>query len=179
MSENLHVFELLNAVLSYPDQHYHRKISECRRALESTHPEAADLLRVFEADAADKTVPQLEEMYIQTFDMNKTCTLDLGWPLFGEDYNRGLFLVKLRQEMRRLDVKDSTELPDHVTNVLAILGRMDFEAAKDFAHTCVVPALKKTHEGMIKESPYRFVIEGLLTLLETQFGQLPDEAYHV
>ena len=180
MGESIKYFDPFSTVLSYPGQDYHLRIEECRRALAEKHPEVAERLRLFEAAAAEQTTPQREELYIQTFDLNKLCTLDLGWHLFGEDYNRGLFLVKLRKEMQRLGIPESAELPDHLTHVLAILGRMDHAAAADFATSCVIPAVKKLGEGLKakKGNPYTAVVEGLLELLEAECAQPLEEAYH-
>lgn len=180
MGESIKYFDPFSAVLSYPGRDYRRRVEECRRALTEKHPAAAEQLRFFEATTAEQTAPQREELYIQTFDLNKLCTLDLGWHLFGEDYNRGLFLVKLRQEMQRLEIPESAELPDHVTHVLAILGRMDPAAAADFAASCVIPAVQKLREGLKakKGNPYTAVVEGLLELLEAECAQPLEEAHY-
>ncbi len=45
--------------------------------------------------------PSCEELYTRTFDLNPVCALEIGWHLFGEDYERGAFLVRMRDQLRR------------------------------------------------------------------------------
>lgn len=66
----------------------------------------------------------LEEAFIRIFDLNPDCTLDIGWHLFGEDYARGEFLVKLKAEHRKHGTEDPCELPDHLPAVLRLLAEM-------------------------------------------------------
>ena len=93
--------------------------------------------------------------------MSRGGTLDLGWHLFGEDYNRGLFLVKLRQLMRQLGIEETQELPDHVSLVLKVLGRLPPAEAACFAYSCVIPALRTVCEGLGADHPYCGVIDAL------------------
>src|SRR6266568_3182701 len=73
-----------------------------------TYQELADLLRYPED-------PARQELYVQTFEFNPACTLELGWHLFGENYERGEFLVRMREQLRRHGIAESNELPDHLT----------------------------------------------------------------
>ena len=61
-----------------------------------------------------------QELFIQTFDLSPVCSLEMGWHLFGENYDRGLLLVKMRQLLRLHEIAESTELPDHLTNGLRL-----------------------------------------------------------
>ena len=91
-----------------------------------TYQELADQLR-YPDD------PSRQELYVQTFEFNPACTLELGWHLFGENYERGEFLVRMRDLLRRHGIAESTELPDHLTHVLALVGRLDHEEAAELA----------------------------------------------
>ena len=64
----------------------------------------------------------LEEAFTGTFDVNPACALEVGWHLFGEEYARGMFLVRMREELRKYGLAESSELPDHVSHVLAIVN---------------------------------------------------------
>jgi len=39
-----------------------------------------------------------------TFDINPACALEVGWHLFGEDYMRGQFLVRMREELSKYEI---------------------------------------------------------------------------
>ena len=64
---------------------------------------------------------ELEELYTRTFDINPVCSLEVGWHLFGEDYNRGAFLVRMRGLLREHGIEEGAELPDHLESVLRVL----------------------------------------------------------
>ncbi len=157
-------------LLLYPDGGHDRKIEACILQCGDQHAGVRELLVEYAALIDPLPLSKREELYIKTFDLNKAGTLDLGWHLFGEDYNRGLFLVKLRQYLRRLEIAETSELPDHVSQVLRTLGRMDIEEAKQFAHACVIPALETIGEGIQQYNPHDRVIAGLVQILKGLFA---------
>ena len=56
---------------------------------------------------------------------------------FGEEYARGMFLVRMREEMRKYNLAESVELPDHISHVLAVVAAMpDDEAPVLSARVC-------------------------------------------
>ncbi len=126
---NAHL-DKLALLFSYPGDDYPAL------CLEAALPE-------FAAAIAAHSTAQLQEMFITAFDWNPATALDLGWHLYGEQYARGEFLVKMREELRRYGVQESAELPDHLTHVLAVLARMDSTAAEKLAQECVAPAVAK------------------------------------
>ena len=139
----MHGLERIAELLVYPTAGWHERARACAEAVGELDPEVGRLLADFVAQTHDLPVGQLQELFTSTFDLNPVCSLEVGWHLFGEDYSRGAFLVRMREELRRLQLPESTELPDHLTHVLAVLEKMDAEAAEKFAAACVMPALKK------------------------------------
>ncbi len=168
--------ETVAQLVDYPAHELHGLIRASVDALSEFDPALGASVRDFHGRIAGLSIAELEEVYIQTFDMNPTCTLDLGWQLFGEDYNRGLFLVKVRQEMKRLGVEESHELPDHLTNVLRVLSRMEPDKAEDFARSCVLPALEKTCQAVKETCPYRPLMDAVFHLLAKQYCEITKEA---
>lgn len=84
-------------------------------------------------------------------------TLEVGWHLWGEQYERGRFLADLREKQARLGVGDDTELPDHLTVLLRMMdgdGETDDDLAKK-----VLAALEKIAKPLDEAgNPYRHVI---------------------
>jgi nitrate reductase delta subunit len=116
----------------------------------------------FAVAVAGRTLHELQELYTQTFDWNPDTTLDIGWHLFGENYDRGDFLVKLRDALRRYGVRESGELPDHLSHVLLLLDEMPPGERTAFAAEFLVPALSKIRDGVAKtESPFLPLVVGL------------------
>lgn len=136
-------------LLSYPGPGYHACARECITATSS--PEMDEFARTIEG----LPVEALQELYTQTFDWNPDTTLDIGWHLFGENYDRGEFLVKIRGALRTYGLVESHELPDHLSHVLPLLGRMAPDERTELAARYVVPALERLRDGLAKaESPF-------------------------
>lgn len=161
-------YGLLAAMFAYPDGNIIRAAEQCGAALRGGVPEAADHLDKFIEIMKDKTIEEREEAHIRVFDWNPHCALELGWHLFGEDYSRGAFLVRMRERMRALGVEEDVELPDHITHALAVTERMPPEDADDFVTACVLPAVHKMIEGLARldETPYRHILEAVRLYLE-------------
>jgi nitrate reductase molybdenum cofactor assembly chaperone len=116
--------------------------------------------------------PFMQELYIQTFEFNPACTLEIGWHLFGENYERGEFLVRMREELRRHGIAESTELPDHLTHLLPLVTCMDHEEAARMAGEYLLPALAKIR-GALHGNAYEPVIERIAEKLESDFPDAP------
>jgi nitrate reductase delta subunit len=152
--------DLLAVLLAYPCDETKVAVDRCRTRLRSEAPEAVAPLDRFAEQTFSMTTEELQELYTQTFDLNPTCSLEVGWHLYGENYSRGEFLVAMRQTLRRLKVMETTELPDHLTHVLAAFGRMDTAEAGRFGAEFLLPALEKMLQGL-KGGPYKAVLEAI------------------
>lgn len=166
--ERAAIYDHLASLLAYPGEDYRNRVAACVRALEQGHFEADALVAMFARRIAVMRLETLEEQFIQSFDMNTNGALEVGWHLFGENYDRGVFLVKMRHEMRRLALAESTELPDHLSHVLRVLGRLESPAAEEFAHEFVLPALAKMRAGLGVESPFGDILKAIQLVLESQ-----------
>jgi nitrate reductase molybdenum cofactor assembly chaperone len=126
----IHPFDSLARLFDYPGESY---VALCRAA-------GVDEL----ADELEKlSTSGIQELFISTFDWNPATALELGWHLYGEQYARGEFMVRMREELRRYEVPESIELPDHLTHVLPVVARMDPESAEKFVSEYVAPPVAK------------------------------------
>ena len=116
--------------------------------------------------------PAGQELYVQTFEFNPACTLEIGWHLFGENYQRGEFLVRMREQLRHHGITESTELPDHLTHLLLLIDRLEQHEAAELAGQFLLPALAKIHDA-IKDNPYGSLIATIQAKLETDFPDAP------
>jgi nitrate reductase delta subunit len=165
------LYQALAALLTYPGADYPQRVEASRRA---ATVECRDSLERFAYSIQDLELWELEELFTRTFDMNPVCSLEMGWHLFGENYERGLLLVRMREELRRYGITESTELPDHVTHVLKLLARMDHETAADFIAACVLPAVEKMLEAIRgKGNPFENVLLAIQALLHARFPEIP------
>ncbi len=164
-------YQALASLLTYPDTQYRQRVES---SLHLAGSECRSLLEKFAQSIEGLEVWELEELFTRTFDMNPVCSLELGWHLFGENYERGLLLVRIREELRRFGIHESAELPDHLTHVLELLGHMDHDEAADFAGACVLPALKKMIEAFHgKGNPCESVLLAVQAFLHSEFPEIP------
>ncbi|MEE8584436.1 MAG: molecular chaperone TorD family protein [Acidobacteriota bacterium] len=172
------LYDGLSDVLTYPGPDYQRKVSRCAGMLQRTHPQAEGTFNQFAQRIAPKAVHELEELFTRTFDLDPACCLEVGWHLFGENYERGRFLVRMRQELSRSQVRESTELPDHLTHVLRALARMDSDMAAGFVAEGVLPALEKMMNALEgRDNPYECLLQAIRTVLQEAVPQQPEVAH--
>jgi nitrate reductase delta subunit len=165
------LYDQLATLLCYPGTAYLGAVDACRQTLAAAEPAVGVHVERFAAGVREMCVADLEELFTHTFDINPISSLEVGWQLFGEQYERGTFLVRMRQEMRRLALSESTELPDHLTHVLAVLGRLEPEHADDFATACVLPAVERMCAALSgKENPYEHALGAIRTFLVARHG---------
>jgi nitrate reductase delta subunit len=158
-----HEFERMAALFAYPHPGYLEAIGAARDW--APVPAAAALGRLADA-IGELPISRLEELYIETFDMNPDAALEIGWHLFGEDYARGEFLVKLREENRRYGIDERGELPDNLTVVLHLLAKLPPADEEAFARQYIAPAVRKMSSGIKrKDNPYLNLLEALLSCL--------------
>ncbi len=159
------IFEHLAALLSYPDEH--PQGSSFGGAAGSELASFADAVRPL-------SLHERQELFIQTFDLTPVCSLEVGWHLFGENYDRGLLLVKMRQQLRAHGISETTELPDHLTNGLRLLARMERDDGAYFAEAIVLPALAKMLEAIQgKDNPYEHVLAAAQCTVREHFPEIP------
>lgn len=158
-------FDRMAAVLTYPGPDHAVAIEECRVALAPTSADAAALVARFREITSHKTLAELQELYTGTFDFDPARTLDLSWHVFGEGYERGAFLAAIRQDLRAAGLQETTELPDHVTHVLPLIGRLTEPRAGEFS-AFAASALDRVREALRDSgNPYEFLIQAVICAL--------------
>jgi nitrate reductase molybdenum cofactor assembly chaperone len=170
MSERSRTLGAFARLLSYPVSELTEATEFLYVILQSRIPEAAEQVAAFGEFVERHTLHEQEETFTHTFDINPACALEVGWHLFGEEYDRGQFLVRLREEMRKYKLPESAELPDHLVHVLAVVAAMPRDEAHRFVTACVFPAVEKMQRALSgKETPYRHVIDCLALVLRYEF----------
>ena len=162
----------LAALLTYPRAGFRSLAEQSMTRLRAAAPEAAAALEIFAGTVSQKSEAELEELFTAAFDMNPAAALEIGWHLYGENYERGAFLVLMRGHMRRLGVREGRELPDYLPNVLAALDRMEDCDARGLAREKILPALGKIRKALAG-SPYDGVLRAIELFLES--GQRRSE----
>jgi len=161
-------YDLLAALFDYPRQgDYGALLTRSIEALASDYPTANESMKPLHDYVAGMSLEQIQELYTRTFDINPVCTLEIGWHIYGEDYARGALLVKMRQQLREANLAESQELPDHLTHVLLLLGRLSGEEADELAARYVLPGLDKMLASTKDaEHPYLSILKAIRIVVQ-------------
>ncbi len=175
---NPSLYDMFARVVSYPVEEYKETVRALRDDIRELHPESAraslpaskrpdEHLNLFMSSIQSLTLADLEELYTRTFDINAIASLEIGWHLYGEAYERGVFLVRMRELLRTHGIEESNELPDHLSHVLMALGRLETTEAGGFVSSYLNKGLEKILEGFKdKENPYEQVLLALKCFIE-------------
>ncbi len=154
-------YELFAQLLTYPCAEYGELVRKLAGRSQDDH------LSIFAEEMSTLSREDFEELYTRTFDINPVSSLEVGWHLYGETYERGSFLVKMRQSLKALGIQESTELPDHLSHVLCVLEKLEPVEANELAVKYVAPALGKMLEGFKeKRNPYEHVLLALQRVIQ-------------
>lgn len=143
------------ALLTYPGYGYGRDLDALAARVRGLDPAAATALAEFGRYVGGASIEGLQEAFTQTFDLNPVCALEVGWQLFGEEYERGTFMVEMRRLLREHGVPERGELPDHLSSLLTLLPRLPAADARTLASDALVPAVAKMRHA-IEESDSSF-----------------------
>ena len=142
--KNRDQYNKLANLFRYPDESYKQNVAECAKMLKENYHEAYAEILPFLQFVETKDLYEIEEVFGKTFHIQAICFLDLGYVLFAEDYKRGEFLVKMKDEQRRANNDCGDELADNLPNVLTLMTLMeDQEFLEEFAVRIMEPALSK------------------------------------
>ena len=171
MSSTACSYEALADLLRYPEAAWSARLAACRRALEGDDADAAGHVARFDEGTHTLSVEEREELHMRTFDCNPACALEVGWHLFGETYDRGAFLVWMRERLHTYGLPEIAELPDHLTHVLPLLARLPATEADRFATECVLVALHRILAGFAgKNNTYEHALRAIASLLTARHG---------
>jgi nitrate reductase molybdenum cofactor assembly chaperone NarJ/NarW len=122
-------------------------------------------LSAFAGYVAAAPLAALQEDYVATFDFNPATAPYLGHHLFGDNQKKGEYMIRLKQEFRRLNFNpDGNELPDHLGVLLAFLAHLgrheDAAVRKQFIAGYVLTGLQRFKAAFAGrgESPWQALV---------------------
>ncbi len=132
----------------------------------------------FESFYSEKTITELEEYYIKTFDVQATCHLDIGYIIFGDDAKRGRFLYHVKEEQEKIANDCGTDLADFLPNILTLLSKSDDAVlVEELSVSILLPALKKMVQKLENDNNiYKIPVDILISMLEEDFSSSEFEA---
>jgi nitrate reductase delta subunit len=168
------IYAKLAVLLSYPGENYNQSLAECTELLPAARRKVQEEFEKFHEGIAGLALEDLQELFTRTFDLNPVCTLEIGWQLYGEDYGRGEFLVKMREHLRAYEIAESGELPDHLSHALALLPKLEGAEAEEFASFYMLPAIDKMRLAWKENrNAYAGLLDATFELLKSEYPYDP------
>lgn len=165
----------------YPSKESAIHIDSCLDIVASHYLEATDWFLPMQTHIKTKTLTDLQEYYIKTFDVQAVCFMDIGYVLFGEDYKRGDFLVLIKKEQEKVNNDCGVELADHLPNLLTLLPKMeDEELREELVVSLLIPALEEMVLQFKEiQNVYCDMLSGLIRILKVDFPNTNYTVYQV
>lgn len=113
-------YKLLSLLLQYPDERLLEAHSELARAVgELPASYEKGCLRRFGEHWLAATATELQQEYVETFDLQRRCGLYLSYYVDGDTRKRGMSLLRLKRMYEAAGlVKEEGELPDYLPLML-------------------------------------------------------------
>ncbi|RIH64220.1 hypothetical protein D1164_02510 [Mariniphaga sediminis] len=170
----------LAAIFRYPTPKRESFIGVWRKIIWNGLTEQGPKLEMFITHVQEKTIAAQQEYYISTFDVQAVCYLDIGYVLYGEDYNRGIFLANMKKEQENAGNDCGSELPDHLPNMLTLLPKLgDQNLAEELVVSIMIPALEKMIESFqATDNVYKGMLEVLLNVMKNDYPASEFERFN-
>ncbi len=194
---NLEHYVAVSKLFDYPDENYYDVVNEAIQALSDNYPEAKQELEKF-LELLPTQLADAQELYSKSFEVQAVTSLDVGYILYGDDYQRGVILVNLNQEHAKVNNGCGSELGDFLPNLLRLLPKMeDKEAVTDLVTMLMAPAMEKMineyHPVMLQEKDklykkqyktlivtdypvviFSYILQAMYLILDTDFTLIKD-----
>lgn len=166
------LYNVLARLLDYPVLELKSHLDEMREAI-TNEPEISneerEAVNTFLDHVAQNSLLELEQEYVQTFDMVADNSLHLTHHLFGDDRGRGPALVDLGEHYKGmgLEAKEG-ELPDYLPLILEYVSTLDEAAATVFladAAKVLTVIAANLEESKSRYAPLLRLVEGRGKLL--------------
>lgn len=168
------IYENLAKTLCYPDENTVSIVRNLIQEFNQIGPEFNETFGPYLTYLETENREKLEEGYTGTFDVQAVCPLEVGYALFGEDYKRGEFLVRMSGLHKEYNSNLITsELADYLPNILMLLAKMpEGEFKKDLIEKILMPAIARmisTFDQSKEVNPFSRPIRVLNQLLATEY----------
>jgi nitrate reductase delta subunit len=122
-------WQVVSLLLDYPDEVLVSRVPMLRDVVEALPDAQREPLTEMLDTLEQRDLRELQQEYVDTFDVTRKCSLHLTYFTQGDTRRRGVALVEFKQAYRKAGVEfdSDAELPDHLCVVL------EFGAVQDCA----------------------------------------------
>lgn len=172
------VYQVASLCLAYPTQELVDQVPTLRRALdEARHAGArsAGEMGAFLDHLEGTPLVELQDAYVQTFDLRRRCCLFLTYYGYGDTRRRGMALLDLKLAYRASGVELSDdELPDHLCVLLEFTATVDPPVGRVLL-TDLRPGIELLRLSLEdRRSPYVHVVQAITGTFPTLEGDTKD-----
>ncbi len=165
----MELYQLFAEILAYPTPSLHNQADDCVSLLTYLDTGAVSLLNEFQTFLNITTLERMEEIYTRTFDLQAICHPYVGYQLFGNGSQRGVFMAGLKEHYETCEFSNGNELPDHLNTMLRFAPKCEKAEREELISECLVPAVRKMASGFEDGSnPYRGILQALLLVLQRE-----------
>lgn len=164
MTTSAETWNRLADLIEYPDAGpLEDRVDACLAATAGF--DVASSLERFRSAIANGGLSLMQERYVEAFDFDPACSLDVTWHLLGDVPERGACLSHLREDLARTGVTEGHELPDHLPTLLRLIAREERAAASELA-AFIAPAVAQLHERLnARGNPFGEVMDAIAQML--------------
>lgn len=149
------VWQAASLMLTYPDDGHADRLQSAARLLDHVTGEPRALLGQTVVGLSLRPTIELQQEYVDTFDLHKRCTMLLTYWTSGDTRNRGADMVEFTQTYRAAGAEiPKGEAPDHVPAVLELAATVDPAAGRQLLAKYRVPIRVVAQALAERKSPY-------------------------
>ncbi len=140
---SLEHYSALAKLFDYPDEGYYDNVSQAISSLGDAYEETKVELEKF-LKLLPLEIYEVQELYSKSFEVQAVTSLDVCYVLYGDDYQRGVILVKLNQEHQKVGNDCGVELGDFLPNLLRLIPKMQEKDVRDeLVSMLIAPSVEK------------------------------------
>lgn len=146
-------FSKFAELLEYPQNGFHKRVANCSKAI-----------NVFHNFVKEKSLHELQELYVRTFELDPVCNLYIGVHIFGEDgFKRGSFMSRLKEAYLQYGINNNNDIADFLPCVLRLASKIeDKNKFNSLVEECIVGPLDLILDTFKEESnPYKDLLIAL------------------
>ena len=167
-------FFLLAEAFRYPAPGRRAALEEGFKNLPASEPAIQkEAMQAFLDKTGCLSLGEWEELHTRTLDLNPPAAPYVGFQIWGENYQRGVFLSGLNQELAEKNIDLEGELADHLIPVLRYLGQVEQPMPKLIE--VLVPAIQRMRAVLFNADPGNPYLD-LLEAAQMACKQLKKEA---
>lgn len=149
------VWQAASLMPTYPDDGHADRLQSAARLLDHVTGEPRALLGQTVVGLSLRPTIELQQEYVDTFDLHKRCTMLLTYWTSGDTRNRGADMVEFTQTYRAAGAEiPKGEAPDHVPAVLELAATVDPAAGRQLLAKYRVPIRVVAQALAERKSPY-------------------------